>query len=183
MPEFEYPGVQVEEVGGKPKPIDGVPTSASDPLTWADGPRFFQVIAIGGAALAGLGIWLAMTRGNVIIELVRTAGVAGLAAIFGSAFVLTLLRALVEWRRRRAGRPPLSHGNLSLGLAVYLLATLVAQGICLLALVASLLVGPAFTQVLLAANLYVLVGSPWPWLAGAALRDLLLLVQAARNDP
>lgn len=183
MPEFEHPGVYVEEVGGKPKPIEGVPTSAGDALTWADGPHFFHGIAIGGAVLAGLGICLAMIRGNVIIDLIRTpAGVAGLGAVFVSAAVLAGLRALVEWRRRKAGRPPLRIGRLAFGVAVFQLVTLVALGICLLALVVSLLVAPAFTPVLLAVGLNVLVGYTWAWLAGAALRDLLLLVQAG-NDP
>jgi hypothetical protein len=179
MPEFEFPGIFVEEAGGKPKPIDGVPTSAGNALTWADGPHFFRVIAIGGALLAGLGISLAMIRGNVRVP----GGIAGLVAIFVSAFVLSMLRALVEWRRRRAGRPPLRPGRLALAVAVLLLAQLVALGICLLALVVSLPVAPAFTPVLLAAGLHVLIGCTWACLAGGALRDLLLLVQAARDGP
>jgi len=184
MPEFEHPGVHVEEVGEKPKPIAGVPTSGGDVPTWADGPHFFRGIFIGGAVLAGLGILLAAVRGNAIIELVFTpVGVAALGATFVSAFVLSLLRALVEWRRRKARRPPLRGGNLALGLAVFKLAALVALGVCLLALIVSLPFGPPVTPVLLAAGLNLLVGYIFARLAGGALCDLLLLVQAARDDP
>jgi len=184
MPEFEHPGAHVEEVGGKPKPVAGVPTGGGDALTWADGPQFFRVVAIGGAVLAGLSILLAMVCGYVIIKLLFTpVGAAGLGAIFVAAFVLGMLTALVEWRRRRAGRPPLIYGNLALGVAVFKLATLVALGICLLALVVSLPFGPPVTAILLAAVLNVLIGCAFAGLAGGALRDLLLLMQAARNDP
>ena len=63
MAEFEFPGVLVEETDAKPKPIDGVPTGAGDPLASAERARWLYRIAIGGAALAGLGLWLAMRRG------------------------------------------------------------------------------------------------------------------------
>jgi len=182
VPEYEFPGVYVEEAGGNPKPVEGVSTRSGDPLAAADGPGFFRGVAIGGAVLAGLGIWLAMIQVNVVGQLLRSpAGVALPGAIFVSAAVLNLWRALVEWRRRRAGRPPLGRGRLALGVGVFLLAQLVAQGICLLALVVSLPVAPAFTPVLLAAAINVLIGGTFVWLAGTALRDLLLLAQAARE--
>jgi hypothetical protein len=184
VPKYEFPGVYVEEAGGSPTPIEGIPTRAVDPPTWADGPYFFHGIAIGGAVLAGLGISAAMIRGNVIIELLGTpAGEAGFIAILAAALVLAGLRALVEWRRRRAGRPPLRFGKLAFGIAVFQLAALVALSICLLALLVSLLAGPPFTSVLLAAWINVVVGYVWVGFAGAAPRDFLLLLQAARNDP
>ncbi len=60
--EVEHPGVFVEETGGTPKPIDGVPTHGGDALGRADRPRWAYAIAIGGSALAGLGLWLAVRR-------------------------------------------------------------------------------------------------------------------------
>jgi len=181
--EFEFPGVFVEEVGGSPKPFDGVPTDGGETLGRADRARWLYAIAIAGAALAGLGFWSAMIGGSVIMALLDTAGgVAAFGAIFLSAFVLSVSRALVEWRRRKKGRPPLAVGKLAIGLVVFQLAQLVALGICLAALVASLLVARAFTQDLLVAGLNVLIGGTWAWLAGAALRDLLLLMQAASAD-
>lgn len=184
MAEFEFPGVLVEEAGASPKPIDGVPTNGGDALSAADRARWLYGIAIGGAALAGLGLWLAMIRGNVIIELLGTpGGLAGFAAIFVSAFVLSMLRMLVEWRRRSTRRPPLRLGKVAVAVAVFQLAELVAVGLCLTALLVSLLLARAFTPILLAAGINVLVGCTWTWMAGASLRDLLLLVQAARNHP
>lgn len=183
MPQYEFPGVHVEEAGASPKLIEGVPTGTGDPLTAADGRRFFQWIAIGGAVLAGLGLWLAIVRGNAILQLLPSfAGAAILGATFVAAALLNGARALVEWRRRRAGRPPLRRGRLALGVGAFLLAQLVAQGLCLLALFVSWLIAPAFTSLLLAAFINVLIGGTWLWLAGAALRDLLLLAQAARDD-
>lgn len=184
MAEFEFPGVFLEEVEGKPKPIDGVPTGTGAPLGKADRARWLYAIAIGGVALAGLAFWSATIRGSVTVELLRSpGGIAAFGAIFLSAFVLSILRTLVRWRRRRRGRPPLAVGRLAIGLVVFQLALLVALGICLAALVLSLLVARAFTQDLVVAGLDVLVGGTWATLAGAALRDLLLLVQAARADP
>lgn len=61
MAEFEHPGVFVEETGGRSRPIDGVPTNGGDPLGSADRPRWLYGIAI-GAALGGLGLWLALRR-------------------------------------------------------------------------------------------------------------------------
>lgn len=183
MPEFEFPGVIVEEVGGQPKPIDGVPTDGGGALGAADRVRWIYGIAIGGAALAGLGLWLAMIEVNVLMALVRmSGGVAGVVAIWVAAIVLGMSRALVESRRRRAGRPPLRPGRLALGLGVFQLANLVAWGICLAAVVVSLLVARAYTSVLVWAGINVVVGCALAWLVGGALRDLLLLVQAARAD-
>ena len=61
--EFEHPGVFVEEVGGTPKPIDGVPTKGGDASSTPDRARWLYGITLAGAALAGLGLWLAMSRG------------------------------------------------------------------------------------------------------------------------
>lgn len=63
MAEFEFPGVFVEEVGAKPKPIDGVPTKGGDAPSPPDRARWLYAITLAGAALAGLGLWLAMSRG------------------------------------------------------------------------------------------------------------------------
>jgi hypothetical protein len=60
--ESGHPGVFVEETGGAPKPIDGVPTHGGDALAPADRPRWAYAIAIGTAALAGVGFWLARFR-------------------------------------------------------------------------------------------------------------------------
>jgi hypothetical protein len=182
--EYEFPGVYVEEVEGKSKPIDGVPTDDGEALTWADGPSFVRVIALGAAVLAGLAIWLAMTWGNVTLELFFLPGGAESAlALLGCALLLNALRALVEWRRRKAGRPPLRYGNVALGLAAFVLATSVAFGLCLLVWAASLLVTPDLSPDFLTAGLTVVVGSFLIRLIGGSVRDLLLLVQAARNDP
>jgi hypothetical protein len=181
--EFEFPGVLVEETEGNPKPIDGVPTHIFDTLSKADWARWLYGIAVGGAALAGLAIWLTMIRENVIIRPFLTpVGIAGVGAIFVSAFALSILTSLVEWRRRKAGRPPLRLGWMQFGIVVFKLVALVAVGICLAAVLASLLVARAYTLDLLAAAINVLVSCTLVWLAGEALRDLLLLLQAARAD-
>jgi hypothetical protein len=182
VPEFEFPGVFVEETGGKPKPVDGVPTNFGDGLSPADWTRLAYGIVIGGAAVAGLGLWLAMVwREAMTGFLVTPAGALGLIAILGSALVLVGLRALVEWRRRLAGRPPLGLGKVAFGVAAFRLVYLVAFGLCLMVVVASLLVARAWTLELLAATIALLIGCMWAWFAGCALRDLLLLVQAARD--
>ena len=54
MTEFEHPGVFVEEPGGKPKPIEGVPTDA---LTARDRRRWIIGLVIGAIVLVGLGFW------------------------------------------------------------------------------------------------------------------------------
>ena len=56
MPETEHPGVYVEEVGGSPNPIDGVPTDA---LTPAARRRWLIGLVIGAIVLTGLGFWFA----------------------------------------------------------------------------------------------------------------------------
>jgi len=56
MPETEHPGVYVEEAGGSPKPIEGVPTGA---LTPADRRRWLIGLVVGAIVLVGLGFWFA----------------------------------------------------------------------------------------------------------------------------
>jgi hypothetical protein len=183
VPEFEFPGVFVEETGRNPKPIEGVPTNAFDGLSKGDWARWLYGIAVGGAALGILGLWLTITREQAILRLfLAPAGVAGIGAIVVAAFVLGISRSMVEWRRRKAGRPPLRLGWVQFGVVAFQLAHLVAVGICLAALLGSLLVARAYTLDLVAAAINVLIGGTFVWMAGVARRDLLLILQAARTD-
>lgn len=56
MPEYEHPGVYVEEADGKPGPIEGVPTDA---LTPRDRRRWLIGLVIGAIVLAVVGYWFA----------------------------------------------------------------------------------------------------------------------------
>lgn len=56
MSEVEHPGIFVEEVDGKGKPIEGVPTDA---LTPRDRRRWLIGLAVGAIVLTGLGFWFA----------------------------------------------------------------------------------------------------------------------------
>ncbi len=182
VPETEHPGVYVEEVGGNPKSIDGVPTSDGDLFESMSGARFRYGVAIGGAALAGLGILLALPRGNVIFQLFDTpAGPLAMVVLFVAALLLSFLRRYVEWRRRVAGRALLPVGKVAFGVVAFMLATLVAVTICLIALAALLLAGPDFTSIMVTATINVLVGCFLVQLAGTSLRDVLLLAEAIRD--
>lgn len=182
MPKVEHPGIYVEEVGGQPKPIDGVPTGGGDLFDAMSGARFRYGVAIGGAVLAGLAILLASTRGNVILQLFHTSwGTQLFVALFVAALVLGMLRRLVEWRRRVAGRALLPVGMVAFGLISFMLATIVALIICLIALVGSALVGPDVT-VMVAATINVLLGCVMVQFALKSLRDILLLIGAVRDN-
>ena len=56
MPEYEHPGVYVEETGCQPEPIEGVPTDA---LTPRDRRRWLIGLVIGAIVLAVAGYWFA----------------------------------------------------------------------------------------------------------------------------
>jgi hypothetical protein len=182
MPETEHSGVYVEEAAGQPKPIDGVPTRGDDLFASMTGARFRHGVAIGGAVLAGLGILLASARGNVLQQLLDTSwGVQLFVALFVAALALGMLRRLVERRRRIAGRALLPVGMVAFGLISFMLATLVAVTICLIALAGSALVAPDVT-VMLTATTNVLIGCVMVQFALTSLRDILLLIAAVRDN-
>lgn len=181
VPEYEHPGVYVEE-RASPTPIDGVPTDDGDALTAADRATWIYRVMIGGLVLTGLGFGLAVIRGNLILAIIRMpGGIELLGAIFVSAFVLAIVRPLVERRRRMAGRPELRVGKFVLGIVSFKFAALVAANLGLVALAASLLAGSALAPLLVAAGSNLLVGYVFVSLMAGALRDLLLLAQAARS--
>jgi hypothetical protein len=157
--------------------------AANDIWPWVEGPLFWRVVVLGGAALAGLGFLTASLRGNLIADLTRMpGGIALLGGIIAAALVTGVLRLLVEGRRRKAKRPPLRIGKFAVGVGVFKLAGFVAMHIGLLALLASLPVGPSLGHLLSTAGINIVLGAAFASLAAGALRDLLLLVQAGRND-
>ena len=177
MSEVEHPGVYVEETGSG-KPIEGVPTDA---LTPAARRRWLIGLAMGGFAMAGLAILHAATRGDLFIELfVARWGSFGLAGLLGVALLLGVLRRLLEWRRRVAGRAPLPLGRVAVGLLVFMLANLVAVIACAIVLAMVTLAGWD-VEVMLTATINLLVGGVMVQLAWGALRDLSLLAAAVRD--
>lgn len=183
MPDYEHPGVYVDEVA-PPTPIDGVTTDGGRALNWLKGPHVFRNIVVAGAMLAALNVLLAIFPGDLIVLLIRApGGIESLLAIIGSAIVLTVLRALVGWRRRKAGRPELLFGRVAVGVFLFKLVNLAAVVICLPTLLLAWAVTPIPERILLAAGINTLVGGVLIGTAGGIVRDLLLLAQAARNEP
>lgn len=178
MPDYEYPGVHVDEAGGG-RPIDGLPTDDDLPA-WAEAPWFLRIALIGGLILACLGIVLAV-QGAVIVELIllRPALTWFLALIV--PIILWIMRAWVERRRRKAGRPPLRITKLIMGIAVINVAELIAAHVGIIALVASLATGPPLSSLLFAVGTNLLLGGTLILFAMRALRDILLLAQASRD--
>ena len=179
MPEYEHPGVHVEEVAGG-GPIEGVPTDGEQVPAWVEGPWFFRSALIGSAIFACLGILAAIVRGNVVVELILTpAGLVAFVALLVSAIVLSMVRAWVEWRRRKAGRPQLPLTDLMFRITVVSIAAVIAGNVGTIALVASLVTGQ--TSLPLAVGTNLLLGSMGILLSTRSLRDVLLLIEASRD--
>ena len=137
---------------------------------------------IGGAILACLGVVVTIVRGAVIAELIlMPGGLAAFVALLVSALALSIFRAWVEWRRRKAGRPRLRITNPIFGITVVSIAALVAGGVGIIALVATLATAPSVTSLLFAVGTNLLFGYIWIMLSMRTLRDVLLLVQVGRD--
>lgn len=179
-PEYEHPGVYVEE---RPPgaAVEGVPTDA---LTARDRRRWAIGLTIGAIVLTGLGIGLAIMRGNVIFQFIEMPGGGEIVlSIIGAAILFGTLKSLVEWRRRATSRPPLRRGRLAHGLVIFQLTTLIALLFWVLAWAASLLAARSLASAVLDGGINILVGCVLLQALGGALRDLLLLAQVARFEP
>lgn len=178
VPETEHPGVYVEETDGKPKPIEGVPTDA---LTPRDRRRWIVGLVIGGFVLAGLAVLFATTGGDLVAQLfVTPPGALGFIALLVGALLLGILRRLLEWRRRVAGRASLPLGRIAFGLAVFMVANLVAVTTCGIVLAVVVLAGWD-VEIMLTATIHLLVGGVMVQLVLGSLRDISLLAAAVRD--